>query len=133
MGATMKNTGIRGTLYKPSFRNTVLKAELPFLMNFTSTKRHDSINFLYAIKASGTHKSVISPASLCLDSAHNNLPIYELLEHQSINALIDINSRNSSADDLPKDITLDKFRHPLCKAGSRMCSWGFDKNKQAQK
>lgn len=121
------------TLYMLSFRNTDLKVELPVLMNYTSAKRHDSINFLYAIDAFGSHEFGISPANLCLDSAHDNLPTYELLEHWNINALIDINSRNGNTDGLPKDITLDKSGHPLCKAGFRMCSWGFDKNKQAQK
>lgn len=49
------------TLYMLSFRNTDLKAELPILMNFTSAKRHDSINFLYAIDVFGTHEFGIRP------------------------------------------------------------------------
>lgn len=121
------------TLYMLSLRNSQLKVELPVLMNFTGAKRHDSINFLYAMDAFGRHESGISPANLCLDSAHDNMPTYRLLEHWGINALIDINLRNGTMDGLPKDITLDKNGHPLCKAGFPMYGWGFDKNKQAHK
>lgn len=121
------------TLYMLSFRNPDLKVELPLLINYTSAKRHDSINFLYAIDAFGTHEFGVSPTNLCLDSAHDNLPTYRLLDRWDINALIDINSRGGTPDGLPKDITLDKDGHPLCMAGFRMCRWGFDKNKQAHK
>lgn len=107
------------TLYMFSFRNTDLKVELPILINFTSAKRHDSINFLYAIDALGTHEFGISPTNLCLDSAHDDLPTYRLLDHWDVNALIDINSRNSSADGLPEDITLDKEGPPLFRADFR--------------
>ncbi len=62
-------------------RNSDLKIELPILMNFTSAKRHDSINFLYAIDAFGAHGFGITPTNLCLNSAHDNLPTYRLLEH----------------------------------------------------
>ena len=50
-----------------------------------------------------------------------------------INALIDINKRGGCTDGLPDDISLDNEAHPLCRAGHRMCSWGYDKNKNAQK
>lgn len=109
------------------------KTDLPLLFNFTSAKRHDSINFLYAIDALGRHAPGITPGSICLDSAHDNLPTYQLLERWDINALIDINARSSSYSGLPPDISLDKQGHPFCQAGFRMCPWGFDRNKNARK
>lgn len=110
-------------------RNSDLKTELPILMNFTGAKRHDSINFLYAIDAFGSHGFGIAPTNLCLDSAHDNLPTYRLLERWDINALIDLNKRRGTMEGIPEDISLDKDGHPLCQAGFRMCSWGCDKNK----
>lgn len=121
------------TLYMLCCRNPLLKAEVPLLMNFTSAKRHDSINFLFAIDALGRHGAGLSPTSICLDSAHDNLPTYRLLEHWDINALIDINKRGGSENGLPTGISLDKEAKPLCPAGFRMCSWGYDKNKDAHK
>ena len=124
-----KNWYYGRTLYMLCCRNSDLKTELPILMNFTGAKRHDSINFLYAIDAFGTHGSGITPTNLCLDSAHDNLPTYRLLEHWEINALIDLNKRRGTLDGLPEDISLDQDGHPLCRAGFRMCRWGYDKNK----
>lgn len=121
------------TLYMLVCRNPKLALEIPLLLNFTSAKRHDSINFLFAIDAFGRQASGLSPKNLCLDSAHDNLPTYRLLDRWDINALIDINKRGGSVDGLPDDISLDKDAHPLCRAGLRMCSWGYDKNKDAQK
>lgn len=121
------------TLYLLCSRNSDFKVELPILMNFTSAKRHDSINFLFAMDAFGRHEAGMQPTNICLDSAHDNLPTYELLEHWDINALIDINRRNGTEDGIPEDISLDKDGHPLCQAGFRMCGWGYDKSKQAHK
>lgn len=117
----------------PFGRNPQLSLEVPLLLNFTSAKRHDSINFLFAIDAFGKQGTGLSPKNLCLDSAHDNIATYKLLDHWDINALIDINKRGGSSDGLPDDISLDKDAHPLCQAGLRMCSWGYDKNKDAQK
>ena len=121
------------TLYMLVCRNLELSLEVPLLLNFTSAKRHDSINFLFAIDAFARQGTGLSPKNVCLDSAHDNIPTYKLLDHWDINALIDINKRGGSADGLPDDISLDKEAHPLCRAGLRMCSWGYDKNKDAQK
>lgn len=95
--------------------NREFKVDLPLLMNFTSAKRHDSINFFYAVDALGRHEPGIMLANVCLDSAHDNMPTYELLEHWDATALIDMNGRNSSTEGLPADITLDKQAHPLCR------------------
>lgn len=96
-------------------RNKDLALEVPLLLNFTSAKRHDSINFLFAIDAFCRHGTRLSPKNLCLDSAHDNIPTYKLLDHWNINSLIDVNKRNSSSDGLPGDVSLDKDAHPLCR------------------
>lgn len=51
------------------------------MFKFTQARRHDSLNFLYAIDDFGRHSFGLSPKNICLDSAHDNLPTYELLEH----------------------------------------------------
>ena len=111
------------TLYMLCCRNNSLKIELPLLMKFTGARRHDSKNFLYAIDDFGRQFHGLTPKNICLDSAHDNIPTYELLEHWDINALIDINSRAKSSKNAPADITFDKNGHPLCPAGHKMCPW----------
>lgn len=98
-----------------------MKIELPLLIKFTGARRHDSKNFLYAIDDFGRHCHGLTPKNICLDSAHDNIPTYELLEHWDINALIDINGRAKSSENAPADITFDKTGHPLCPAGHKMC------------
>lgn len=62
------------TLYMLVCRNPQLALEVPLLLNFTSAKRHDSINFLFATDAFGRQGTGLSPKNLCLDSAHDNIP-----------------------------------------------------------
>lgn len=101
------------TLYMICWRNDTLKAELPLLLAFADAKRHDSENFLFAIDDFWRHCGCLSPKNICLDSAHDNIPTYELLERWDINALIDINVRTKSSDNTPEDVTFDKDRHSL--------------------
>lgn len=109
------------------------KIELPLMMKYTSAKRHDSLNFLYAFDDYLRHSYCMPPENLCLDSAHDNIPTYELLNRHNINALIDINKRSSSIEGLPPDISLDKQARPLCQHGERMVPWGNDPIKDAHK
>lgn len=114
-------------------RNSKLKIELPLLMNFTGAKRHDSKNFLFAIDAFWRNTYGLAPKNICLDSANDNIPTYELLEKRGINALIDINGRSKTAGNGPDDVTFDKAGRPHCRAGHRMCPWGNDPKKDAHK
>lgn len=121
------------TLYMLCCRNDQLKIELPLLLKFTDARRHDSLNFLYAIDDFGRNTYGLFPKNICLDSAHDNIPTYELLEHWDISALIDINGRSKSCDNTPDDISFNKDGHPLCKSGHEMCPWGNDPVKDAHK
>lgn len=121
------------TLYMLYYRNDTLKIELPLTMKFTDARRHDSKNFFYTIDDFGRHTFGLTPVNLCLDSAHDNLPTYELLEHWGINALIDINGRTKSSQNTPDDVTFDKEGHPLCKAGHKKCVPGETIQKNARK
>ena len=121
------------TLYMLCCRNSELKIELPLLMNYTEARRHDSVNFLYAIDDFACHDTGISPKNICLDSAHDNIPTYRLLKERGINALIDINGRSTKSENYPDDISFDKQGKPLCRAGYKMIPWGNDPIKDAHK
>ena len=101
------------TLYMLCSRDSRLKIELPLLMKFTSARRHDSKNFLYAIDDFGRHLFGLSPKNVCLGSAHDNIPTYELLERWDINALVDINGRAKPSPDAPKASLLTKQGMPI--------------------
>ncbi len=76
---------------------------------------------------------VMSSAFHRLDSAHDSIPTYELLEHWDVNALININGRAKSSKNAPDDITFNKDGRPLCKTGHKMCPRGNDPAKDAHK
>lgn len=128
-----KNWYFGHTLYMLCCRNNSLQIDLPLLIKFTNAKRHDSKNFLYAIDDFGRNCQGLTPKNICLDSAHDNIPTYQLLERWNINALIDINGRSKSSENAPADTTFDKEGHPLCKSGHKMCAWGNDPVKDAHK
>ena len=121
------------SLYMLCCRNPHLKVELPLSISFTTARRHDSINFLYAYDHFSRHCHGIVPKNICLDSAHDNIPTYRLLDHFKINALIDINGRCNSSSIAPDDVTLDKEGKPYCMYGKKMVPWGNDPQKDAHK
>ena len=121
------------SLYMLCCRNSMLKVELPLSMSFTTARRHDSINFLYSFDHFTSHCRGIVPKNVCLDSAHDNIPTYRLLDHFGINALIDINGRCNKSSIAPDDVTLDKDGKPYCMNGSKMVPWGNDPIKDAHK
>lgn len=121
------------TLYMICHRNNTLKLELPITMKFTSARRHDSLNFLYTFDDFMRCCPGMVPTNMCLDSAHDNYPTYKLLDKLNINALIDINSRNTRFNGAPDDIHFDKQGHPRCKADYSLVSWGFDPIKMSHK
>lgn len=120
------------SLYTLMTKCSNIKSDLPLLFNFTGARRHDSKNFLYAFD-NFEHNLNLHPKNICLDSAHDNIPTYELLDSRNINALIDINRRTNKADDTPEDITLSKTGHPICRNGCEMIPWGNDPYKDAHK
>ena len=60
-------------LYMLCCRNNTLKIELPLLMKFTSAKRHDSINFLYAIDDFGRNTYGLFPKNISFDKTGHPL------------------------------------------------------------
>lgn len=121
------------TLYMLCYRNSKLKGNLPLPTKFTDARYHNSKNFFYAIDNFGHNNFGPSTKKVCLDSTHDNIPTYTLLEHLDMNALMDINSRTKSSPDTPDVITFNKQGHPLCKAGHEMCPREKDYVKDARK
>lgn len=120
------------TLYMLCTRNNNLKIELPLFFKLTSAKRHDSLNFLWTFDEF-TRNCGLHPKNICLDSAHDNMPTYELLEQLDINALIDINGRSTKSKSIPADFTFNKKGRPVCPSGNEMCPWGNDDARDERK
>lgn len=70
-----------------------------------------------------------------LDSAHDALPIYQLLNHYNVSAVIDLNKRASGVvkSDRCHDISFDSNGTPICPAGYSMVYHGFCQSRQRHK
>lgn len=102
---------------------------LPLLLRFTSARRHDSLNFLVAFHEFGKHLPGFHVKNMCLDSAMDNYPTYQLLKQNGIRAFIDLNSKSGHPKTLPDTITIDKNGIPICSEGYHMVPNGYDKTR----
>lgn len=116
------------TLFQLSCHNSSLHTDIPLLFRFTSAKRHDSVCFLVAFHEMEKHMSGLSVENMCLDSAMDNYPTYNLLKNRGIRAFIDLNSNRGRPKTIPDTIKVDKDGTPVCQAGRRMAPNGSDQS-----
>ena len=116
------------TLFQLSCHNAELKTDVPFLLRFTSAKRHDSVSFLVSFHELGKHMPAVSIGNMCLDSAMDNYPTYRILQKKEIRAFIDLNDKCGRPKTIPDAITIDRDGTPICQAGLRMKPNGFDQS-----
>ena len=116
------------TLFHLSCHNSSLHVDVPLLLRFTSAARHDSVSFLVAFSEMEKHLPGIRPQNICLDSAMDNYPTYNLLKDRKISAFIDLNAGRGRPKSVPDSITIDKNGTPVCSAGFKMVPNGFDKS-----
>ena len=116
------------TLFHLSCHNSSLHVDVPLLLRFTSAARHDSVSFLVAFSEMEKHLPGIKPQNICLDSAMDNYPTYNLLKDRKISAFIDLNSGRGKPKSIPDSITIDKNGTPVCSAGLKMVPNGFDRS-----
>ena len=114
------------TLYHLSIYNETVKTDLPLCLRFFSARRHDSVSFLLTYQEFRSHCYGLDVKNVCLDSAHDNYPTYELLSHYGIRPFIDLNSNRGRPETLPPELVIDKDGTPVCQTGHRMVFSGYD-------
>lgn len=68
----------------------------------------------------------LSIKNMCLDSAMDNLPTYQLLKNRKISALIDLNTKSGHPKTIYDNIRINKNGTPICAAGLPMVPNGND-------
>ena len=106
------------TLYHLSFHNKKLKTDLPLFLRLFNARRHDSVSFLIAYREFRSLPDSVHVRDICLDSAHDNYPTYELLQHDGIRPFIDLNSSRGRPSSLPESLRTDPDGTPVCQAGA---------------
>ncbi|PKM51644.1 MAG: hypothetical protein CVV02_05080 [Firmicutes bacterium HGW-Firmicutes-7] len=113
------------TLYMLSTYNPTYHIDLPLHIRFLDARRHDSINAIVALSEFRKLNSNIPITNLCLDSANDNYPTYELCNKWNIIPFIDLNANRGHPKSLPQTMAFSKEGLPLCSAGLEMVLQGF--------
>lgn len=121
------------TLYMLCCHNKELHTDLPLHIRFLDARRHDSVSGLVSLAEFRCLNPDIPISNLCLDSAHDNYPTYELCREWDIAPFIDLNSNRGRPDSIPDSIRIDSDGTPLCRAGFRMANWGYCPDKHSRK
>lgn len=120
------------TLYSISHYNPSLKVDVPLITRFFGAQRHDSVSLLVTLQDLRRHAPELNIKHMPLDSAHDALPIYELLDSWDIISYIDINKRKAS-NEHRDDITINTKGTPFCAAGYQMYHCGFNPQTRSTK
>lgn len=106
--------------------------DLPIYPRMYRASKHDSVLFV------STYHELLhwypnwKFGEALLDSAFDAYPIYEMLEHYDVSAIIDLNPRRSKKFIYNEmDIGLDGV--PVCPIGRKMLDWGKDKKRYRRK
>ncbi len=113
------------TLYMLSCHNELYQTDLPLHIRLFDARRHDSVSGIVSLAEFRQLHPDIPVKNLCLDSAHDNYPTYELCKAWNFVPFIDLNSNRGRPDTIPKHLNIDTDRTPLCPAGFRMVYWGY--------
>ena len=121
------------TLYMLSTYNPIYHVDLPLHIRFLDAKRHDSVNAVVSLSEFRKLNPHIPIRNLCLDSANDNYPTYELCKGWDIIPFIDLNSNRGHPKSLPETMKFSKEGVPLCSAGLEMVYQGFCKGRSRHK
>ena len=113
------------TGYFISCYNKNLKLDLPLYLRFVEAKRHDSVSGIVSLAEFRDLHPNLKINSFISDSASDNYPTYQLLNHWHINAVIALNSRSKGNFSYPPALSLDSNGTPICQAAHKMIYNGF--------
>lgn len=113
------------SLYMFSYYNEIYKTDLPIHIRFFDARRHDSVAGLVSLAEMRMLNPDLKIDNICLDSAHDNYPTYDLCKEWGINPLIDLNSNRGRPASVPERLNIDTDGTPICQAGFRMVYWGY--------
>lgn len=111
-------------LYMLVYHSETYRVDLPLHIRLVDARRHDSVTGLVSLAEFHSLNPDIKISNLCLDSAHDNYPTYNLCKDWDIRPFIDLNSNRGRPSSIPNHITIDQDGTPLCHAGHRMVYWG---------
>ena len=113
--------------------------DLPLYFRLVTGRRHDSVSCVVSLDEFLRLYGGWRVGTAILDSAHDNYPIYWLLEQRDITAVIDLNPRaagkgtDKGSYKPGEGVTLNAEGVPVCAAGHLMRYFGFCKGRGRHK
>jgi len=107
--------------------------DLPLYPRLHPASRHDSVCFVTGSIEFTQRFTLGTIDKFLLDAAHDAEAIYELLEHQGVEAFIDLNPRTKANFSSESDIKISPKGIPICPIDKEMKHNGYDKSQNRQK
>ena len=121
------------TLYAFSTYDSITKTDLPLLFRFVSAKRHDSVTAVVALAELKSVTPSLNIKNICLDSANDNYPTYELFDTWDYIPFIDLNSNRGKPATLPPALSINEHGVPTCLSDYEMVYNGYCKSRSRHK
>jgi len=121
------------TLYAFSTYDAQTKTDLPLIFRFVSAKRHDSVTAIVSLAELREVTPSLAIKNICLDSANDNYPTYELCNTWGYIPFIDLNANRGKPTTLPPALSINEQGVPICQSGHEMVYDGFCKSRSRHK
>ena len=121
------------TLYAYSTYDEQTRTDLPLIFRYVSAKRHDSVTGVVTLAELREVTPSLKIENICLDSANDNYPTYELCKTWDYIPFIDLNSNRGKPATLPPALSINEQGVPICLSGHEMVHNGFCKNRSRHK
>lgn len=96
---------------------------LPIYPRLLRASHHDSVSWICTYREMRHWYADWKLGEAILDSAHDALPIYTLLEHDDVSSIIDLNLRRSGHV-VYNEMKIGSDGVPVCPIGRKMLNWG---------
>uniref|UniRef100_A0A1S2LEN0 Transposase DDE domain-containing protein n=1 Tax=Anaerobacillus isosaccharinicus TaxID=1532552 RepID=A0A1S2LEN0_9BACI len=106
--------------------------DLPIYPRLYRASKHDSVLFVSTFHELKHWYSDWKISEVILDSALDAFPIYEMLEHYDVSAIIDLNPRRSKQFQ-HKQMDINLKGVPVCPIGREMIHWGLNQKTYRRK
>jgi hypothetical protein len=107
--------------------------DLPLYPRLQPATRHDAVSLVVSSVEFTQRFTLGTVDKMLLDAAHDAESIYELLTHQNVEPIIDLNKRGKKNLETESDIQISPEGVPICPIGMKMKPNGFDNTQKRQK
>lgn len=107
--------------------------DLPLYPRLHLASCHDSVSFVVSSVEFAQRFTLGTFDKILLDAAHDAEAIYQLIDHQNQEPIIDLNKRGKKNIDAGSGIQISPEGIPICPKGKKMKPNGFDKSQNRQK